>query len=375
MATARAERRLAATMAADVTGYSRLVEADEAGTPAAIRDVRREVIEPLLSEHHGRIIKLMGDGAIPEFGSAVDAVACAVAVQKASPPGRLRPRRSGGSPSVSASILGMWWSRGEDLLGDGVNVAAGLEQLCEPRWSHAFRRRLRPPAGQARPTARVRGQAAPQESRSAATDLSADGVRPASSGRRARRYGWTLPTAAAALLAPVLAGVAIWWLWPGEPAFTGRPSIAALPFDNLGGDDATGRLADGITEDIITDLSRFRDFDVIARNSTTVYEDRPVDAHQVGKDLKVRYVLEGSIQKQDEQIRATAQLVHAATGAHVWSERWDRPARDLFAVQTEIAELVANQLGGWGVVLGASNFGHPNCGAGTADRALRLDPN
>jgi TolB-like protein len=144
---------------------------------------------------------------------------------------------------------------------------------------------------------------------------------------------------------------------------------------NLGGDDATGRLADGITEDIITDLSRFRDFDVIARNSTTVYEDRPVDAHQVGKDLKVRYVLEGSIQKQDEQIRATAQLVHAATGAHVWSERWDRPARDLFAVQTEIAELVANQLGGWGVVLGASNFGHPNCGAGTADRALRLDPN
>jgi tetratricopeptide (TPR) repeat protein len=114
---------------------------------------------------------------------------------------------------------------------------------------------------------------------------------------------------------------------------------------------------------------------VIARNSTAVYEDSPVDVRQVGKDLNVRYVLEGSMQKRGEEIRATAQLVNAATGAHVWSERWDRPAPDLFAVQTEIAEQVANQLDGWGVVLGASNFGHPNRGAEAADRALRLNPN
>jgi TolB-like protein len=144
----------------------------------------------------------------------------------------------------------------------------------------------------------------------------------------------------------LLAAGTIWWLQPGELAFTGRPSIAVLPFDNLGADEATGRLADGVTEDIITDLSRFRDFDVIARNSTAVYEDKPVDVRQVGKDLNVRYVLEGSIQKEGEQIRATAQLVDAVTGAHLWSERWDRPAGDVFAVQTEIAEQVAGQLGG-----------------------------
>jgi TolB-like protein/class 3 adenylate cyclase/tetratricopeptide (TPR) repeat protein len=354
MARVRAERRLAAIMAADVVGYSRLVEADEASTLAAIRDLRCEVIDPLLGEHHGRIVKLMGDGAIAEFGSVVDAVACAVAVQRgvAARQAAVAPQR--GIVFRIGINLGDVVVEGEDLLGDGVNVAARLEQLCEPggvmlsgtAYDH-LQGKLDLPlefAGEQhlknidRPvrTYRVR----------------LDGVRAASSAPRARRYGWKLPVAAAILLALVLAGGAIWLLWPGEPAFTGRPSIAVLPFDNLGGDEATGRLADGVTEDIITDLSRFRDFDVIARNSTAVYEDKPVDVRQVGKELNVRYVLEGSIQKQGEQIRATAQLVDAATGGHVWSERWDRPARDLFAVQTEIAEQVASQLGG-GVVVGA----------------------
>ena len=127
-----------------------------------------------------------------------------------------------------------------------------------------------------------------------------------------------------------------------------------LPFDNLGGDEATGRLADGITEDIITDLSRFRELDVIARNSTAVYKGKPVDVRQVGKELNVRYVLEGSIQRQGDQVRVTAQLIDAATGAHVWSERWDRPAADVFAVQTEIAEQVASTLGGYGLLLDES---------------------
>ena len=119
-----------------------------------------------------------------------------------------------------------------------------------------------------------------------------------------------------------------------------------LPFDNLGGDEATGRLADGITEDIITDLARFRDLDVIARNSTGVYKGKPVDVRQVGKDLNVGYVLEGSIQRQGDSVRVTGQLIDASTGAHVWSERWDRPAEDIFAVQTEVAEKVAAALGG-----------------------------
>ena len=119
-----------------------------------------------------------------------------------------------------------------------------------------------------------------------------------------------------------------------------------LPFDNLGGDEATGRLADGITEDIITDLARFHDLDVIARNSTEVYKGKPVDVRQVGKDLNVGYVLEGSIQRQGDSVRVTGQLIDAGTGAHVWSERWDRPAEDVFAVQTEVAEKVAAALGG-----------------------------
>ena len=119
-----------------------------------------------------------------------------------------------------------------------------------------------------------------------------------------------------------------------------------LPFDNLGGDEATGRLADGITEDIITDLARYRDLDVIARNSTAVYKGKPVDVRQVGRELSVRYVLEGSIQRQGDRVRVTAQLIDAATGAHVWSERWDRPAEDVFAVQTEIAEQGRRGFGG-----------------------------
>ena len=119
-----------------------------------------------------------------------------------------------------------------------------------------------------------------------------------------------------------------------------------LPFDNIAGDEATGRLADGLTEDIITDLSRYRDMDVIARNSTEVYKGKPVDVRQVGKDLNVRYVLEGSVQRQGDQIRVTAQLIDAASGAHLWSERWDKPSKDFFAVQSDIADQLGNRLGG-----------------------------
>jgi TolB-like protein/Tfp pilus assembly protein PilF len=151
--------------------------------------------------------------------------------------------------------------------------------------------------------------------------------------------------ALAALLAIVLMG-GVWHFWPAEPPPKGKPAIAVLPFDNLGGDEASARLADGITEDIITDLARFHDLDVIARNSTDVYKGKPVDVRQVGKDLNVGYVLEGSIQRQGDNIRATGQLIDARTGAHLWSERWDRPAEDVFAVQTEVAEKVAAALGG-----------------------------
>ncbi len=346
--TARAERRLAAILASDIVGYSRLIEQDEAGTLAAIKALRREVIDPLLAEHKGRVVKLMGDGAIAEFGSVVDAVACAVAVQKGSaalqagvPPGRRIVFRIGVN-------LGDVVVEGDgDLLGDGVNVAARLEQLCEPggvlvsgtAYDH-LQGRLDLPlefAGEQR----VRNIARPVR----AYRVRLDG-QPAGPARRHVRHlrRWA-PIAAVVLLALVSAAGA-WRFWPGEPPPKERPAIAVLPFDNYGGDEATGRLADGITEDIIADLARFRDLDVIARNSTGVYKGKPVDVRQVGEDLGVRYVLEGSIQRQGDSVRVTGQLIDARTGAHVWSERWDRPAGDIFAVQTEVAEEVAAALGG-----------------------------
>ena len=179
-----------------------------------------------------------------------------------------------------------------------------------------------------------------------------DGVkrRPPWNSRRLRHVR---PIAATILVAVALAATGMWWFWPVDTA-NAKPSIAVLPFDNLGGDEATGRLADGITEDIITDLARYREFDVIARNSTATYRGEAVDVRQVGKDLNVGYVLEGSIQRQTGQIRVTVQLVESANGGHVWSERWDRPTEDFFAVQTEVAERVANALGGYNVMLSES---------------------
>jgi TolB-like protein/DNA-binding CsgD family transcriptional regulator len=166
-------------------------------------------------------------------------------------------------------------------------------------------------------------------------------AQPAAAAGAPRRWG--LPAAVGLFVAVLLGG--IWHFWPTEPVLA-TPSIAVLPFENLGGDGTTGRLADGITEDVITDLARFRDLDVIARNSTEVYHGRPVDVRQVGKELGVGYVLEGSIQRQGERMRVTAQLIDAGDGAQVWVDRWERAAADLFQIQDEIAEKVAGTLGG-----------------------------
>jgi TolB-like protein/class 3 adenylate cyclase/Tfp pilus assembly protein PilF len=346
MAAIASERRLAAILAADVVGYSRLVEADEAGTLAAIRKLRSEIIDPLLAKLHGRVVKLMGDGAIAEFGSAVDAVRCAIAmqtecagVQADTPPGRRIVFRIGIN-------LGDVVVEGEDLLGDGVNVAARLEQLCDPggvlisgtAFDH-LQGKLDLPLD----------YAGEQQVKNIARPVRTYRVRLEGSGHpwrlRLRQHLGRMRLAAAALLALALLGAGLWWMQPVEPA-SAKPSIAVLPFDSYSGDEATGRLADGITEDIITDLARFRDLSVIARNSTMAYKGKPVDVRQVGRELNVNYVLEGSIQQQGDNIRATAQLIDAHSGAHVWSDRWDRPAEDIFAIQTEIAETVASTLGG-----------------------------
>jgi TolB-like protein/Flp pilus assembly protein TadD len=237
---------------------------------------------------------------------------------------------------------------GDDLLGDGVNIAARLQQLCEPggvlvsgtAYDHLAGRLDLPLefAGEQR----VKNIARPVRT----YRVRLDGL---------RRRGWLSPLGRRRLLPTLvvlptllLAGsVAVWWLLrPVEPGLTAKPSVAVLPFDNLGGDAVTGRLADGITEDIITDLARFPEFSAVARNSTGVYKGKAVDAREVSKALNVGFVLEGSIQRQGDHVRITAQLIDGRTGTHIWSERWDRPAGDIFAVQTEIAEQVGNRLGG-----------------------------
>jgi TolB-like protein/class 3 adenylate cyclase len=349
MASTRTERRLAAILAADVVGYSRLVEQDEGGTLAAVRDIRYAVIDPLLAEHRGRIVKLMGDGLLAEFGSVVDAVACALAIQAATaarqddiPPERRIVFRIGIN-------LGDVVVEGDDLLGDGVNIAARLEQLCEPggvmvsgtAYDH-LKGKLNVPfdfAGQKR----VKNISQPVRTYT----LRMEGAQRGWSWRTRLLRRWPLAAALAAVLLVMVLGL-WWWSQRGEPTIDetaiGKPSIAVLPFDNLGGDDATGRLAAGVTEDIITDLSRYRDLDVMARNATAAYADKPVDIRAVGKALNVRYVLEGSIQRSGEQVRVTAQLIEADRGTHLWSERWDRPATDVFAVQAEVAEQVATRL-------------------------------
>jgi class 3 adenylate cyclase len=303
MATVWVERRLVAILAADIVGYSHLVEKDEAATLAALKSSRREVIDPLLAEHHGRIVKLMGDGAIAEFGSVVDAVACAVAVQKGV------ADRQDGVPSERRIIfriginLGDVVVEGDDLLGDGVNVAARLEQICDPggvlisgtAYDH-LQGKIDLPiefAGEQR----VKNIDRPIRTYRVRLGAALPGPRPR--GAVSRRW---FAMATGVLL--LMAGAVRWWRWPVAPAYASKPSIAVLPFDNLGGDEATTRLADGITEDIITDLARFPEFEVVSRNSTGVYKGKAVDVRHVGKDLVVGYVLEGSFQRQGERLRA-----------------------------------------------------------------------
>jgi TolB-like protein/class 3 adenylate cyclase/cytochrome c-type biogenesis protein CcmH/NrfG len=342
---ATVERRLAAVLAADVVAYSRMVEADEASTLAAIRRLRSDVFGPLLSRHHGRVVKVIGDGIIAEFGSVVDAVNCAVAVQKES---ALIQAESPADRRIVLRIgvnLGDVVVEGDDLLGDGVNIAARLEQLAPPGGIlvsgtayDQLRGKLDLPLDFAGDQ-RVKNISQPVRTYS----VRLEGAKRLW-GLRTRSFRRYVPLTLVLLALAIAAGVALWWPQPTEQGLAGKPSIAVLPFDNIGGGETTGRFADGITEDIITDLARYREVDVIARNSTAVYKGKPVDIRQIGRDLNVRYVLEGSIQREADQVRITAQLINAQTAAHIWSDRWDRPVTDLFALQAEISDEVRRRL-------------------------------
>src|ERR1700745_1332822 len=314
----RVERKLAAILAADVAGYSRLMGADEEGTLAALKALRRELADPKIKEHRGRIVKTAGDGLLLEFASVVDAVRCAVEVQR-----EMAERNVDVLPDCRIEFrmginVGDIIRDGRDIYGDGVNVAARLETLAEPGGICVSRM--------------VRDQVRDKLDFSF-EDMGEQQVKNIARPLRVHRLKLfeeeTSPTVRPSnqASAPPL-------------AVPDKPSVAVLPFTNMSGDLEQEFVSDGIAEDVITALSRYPSLFVIARNSSFTYKGRAVDVRQAGLGLGVRYVLEGSMRKAANRIRLTAQLVEAQTGKQVWAERYDRNLVDIFAVQDEITEAV-----------------------------------
>jgi len=307
MAEARVERRLAAILAADVAGYSRLMGSDEEGTLAALKACRHELIDPKIAEYRGRTVKTTGDGALVEFPSAVDAIRCAIEIQRAMaarnaaiPEDRRVEFRIG--INVGDIIID-----GGDIYGDGVNIAARVESLSSPGEiclsDNAYQQ--------------IKGKLAFDVS-----DLGEQHLK--NIAQPVRVYGVRLDGT------------------PERPALVlpDKPSIAVLPFQNMSGDPEQEYFADGISEDIITGLSKLRWFFVIARNSSFTYKGKAVDVKRISRELGVRYVLEGSVRKGGNRVRITSQLIDATTGNHLWAERYDGDLIDVFTLQDEITKKV-----------------------------------
>jgi len=308
-----ATRRLAAILAADVAGYSRLIGADEGGTLRGLKTIQIELIDPKIAAHNGRLVKTTGDGFLVEFSSVVDALRCAVEIQC-----EMAERNAVVALDrriefrVGINVGDVVVENG-DIFGDGVNVAARLEGLAEP--------------GGICVSARV------QEDVVGKLDLAFEDV-----GEQ-RLKNIARPVRVYRIRDSEMAGEAMGAVQPSL-TLPDRPSVAVLPLTNMSGDLEQEFFADGIAEDIITALSRYPSLFVIARNSSFTYKGRAVDVKQIGRDLGVRYVLEGSLRKSANRIRITAQLVEAETGKHVWAERYDRDLADIFVVQDEITEAV-----------------------------------
>jgi adenylate cyclase len=312
-------RRLAAILAADVVGFSKLVGEDEAGTLAALREIRKEIVNPVLAEHGGRIFKLMGDGMLAEFPSAVQALRAAIAIQE-----RIRKRNAEASAGRRIDVrIGVHQGdvvvEGSDLLGDGVNIAARLEALAEPGGICISGRVHEDAAGKIELHAQDMGE---QTLKNIARQVQAYQV----------------------ILGPSLASSTKGD--EGRPALPlpDKPSLAVLPFQNMSGDPEQEYFADGMVEEIITALSRVRSFFVIARNSSFTYKGKAVDVKQVGSELGVRYILEGSVRKIGSRVRIAAQLVEAETGAHLWAHRYDGDLSDIFDLQDKVTESVIGEL-------------------------------
>jgi TolB-like protein/class 3 adenylate cyclase len=317
MSDERVERRLAAILAADVAGYSRLMGADEEGTLAALKAMRRELSDPKIAEHHGRIVKTTGDGLLVEFASVVDAVRCAVEVQRA------MAKRNAAVPAETriefriGINLGDIISDDNDIYGDGVNVAARLEALAE--------------SGGICVSRVVRDQVRDKLD-VAFDDLGEQQVK--NIARPVRVFAVRLGGEAAET--PVAEK-------PPLP-LPDKPSIAVLPFQNMSGDPEQEYFVDGMVEEITTALSRLRWFFVIARNSSFTYKGRAVDVKQVSRELGVRYVLEGSVRKAGNRVRITGQLIDTASGAHIWADRFDGALDDIFELQDQVASSVAGAI-------------------------------
>jgi adenylate cyclase len=311
--TERLERRLAAILAADVVGYSRLMAADEEGTLARLNAHRRELLEPKIAQHHGRIVKRMGDGILSEFGSAVDAARCAIETQQG------MAKLNEGVPTEQRIQIRIGIHVGDiiieegDIFGDGVNIAARLEGIAEPGGitlsEDAWRQVQGKVTAKCIDSGEQRLKNIPQPVRVYRLEFA--GERPAALG---------------------------------VTSVPEKPSIAVLAFTNMSGDPEQEYFSDGISEDIITDLSKFSNLDVIARNSSFTYKGKPVDVKQIGRELAVRYVLEGSVRRAGNRIRVTGQLIDSLSGTHIWADRFDRDLTDIFAVQDELTREIIGAL-------------------------------
>jgi adenylate cyclase len=346
------ERKLVAILAADVVGYSRLMGLDETGTLSRLKALRRELIEPLIDEYHGRVVKLMGDGALVEFASVVDAVACAVEIQRAAAQHNLNLPADSRIDFRIGINLGDVIIDGADFYGDGINIAARLEGLSDPggiaisgtAYDQAWNK-----LGLAfKSLGEQRLKNIPEPVRVYRVLLEH-----ATIIKKPRSRRWTV--IAAVLLLVMVAGFAP-ILWPqaiavlrgNSPntvgAVAGKPSIAVLPFDNLSDNPERDYFAEGLTTDLITDLSKISGLLVIARNSAFSFKDQPIDIRQIAEQLNVRYVLEGSVRRAGDAVRINVQLIDATTGSNVWAERYDRDYSKIFALQNELIGRIVEAL-------------------------------
>jgi len=362
-------RRLAAILAADVVGYSRLMGADEAGTLAALRAHREELFEPKVAAHDGRIVKLMGDGVLAEFPSAVEAVLCAVEIQRG-----LAARNAGVPEEQRIQFrigvnLGDVISEDDDIFGDGINIAARLEELAEPGGiclSSTVHLQVRNKVDVGfKDLGKKNLKNIAYRVHVFSVTLDSETMPALQTSKVWRRHPAVL--FAGILLVPIVlvAGAYVGWLKlqipDMEPAsvqrmalpLPDRPSIAVLPFSNISGDPEQDYFADGMTEDIITGLSHFKDLFVVARNSVFTYKGKPVKVQVVSEELGVRYVLEGSVRKAGNKIRVTAQLVDAVAGHHIWAKKFDRELTEIFSLQDEITQEIVAATGAIGGGRGA----------------------